>query len=230
MRFVLVHGAWHDERSWYPVAGLLRDAGHEVITPTLTGLGVRADELSPEVGLDTHVRDLAAHLDRFGDEAVLVAHSYGAVVARAAAGATTTRIRRLVLVEGWTPADGQSMADIAPDWFMPAMRRSAERDGEGWRIPPPPAAMLGVEDDDLAARLAELMSDHPLRTFTDATSTTPAVEAIPHTAVLGNPGMVPFDQWAAAHGWPVLTLDAGHDSPLIAPHELTELILQASAA
>lgn len=231
MKFVLVHGAWHDERSWYPVAGLLREAGHEVTTPTLTGLGVRAGELSRSVGLDMHVQDLVTQLARHDlDEVVLVAHSYGAVVARAAAATATTRIRRLVLVEGWTPADGQSMADVAPDWFIPAMRQSAERDGDGWRIPPPPVATMGVTDAALAARLEDLLSDHPLRTFTDTTSVPSAVEAIPCTAVIGTPGMIPFDQWARAHQWPVLRVDAGHDSPLIAPREVAESILTAGGS
>jgi dienelactone hydrolase len=40
--FVLVHGAWGGGWQWRGVARLLRTAGHEVTTPTLTGLGERA--------------------------------------------------------------------------------------------------------------------------------------------------------------------------------------------
>jgi len=39
---VLVHGAWHGGWCWWKVAPLLRQAGHDVYTPTLTGLGERA--------------------------------------------------------------------------------------------------------------------------------------------------------------------------------------------
>ncbi|HYP11564.1 MAG TPA: alpha/beta fold hydrolase, partial [Xanthobacteraceae bacterium] len=39
--FVLVHGAWHGGWCYKRVARLLRQAGHEVYTPTLTGLGER---------------------------------------------------------------------------------------------------------------------------------------------------------------------------------------------
>ena len=35
--FVLVHGAWHGGWCWDRVAPLLREAGHEVHAPTLTG-------------------------------------------------------------------------------------------------------------------------------------------------------------------------------------------------
>jgi hypothetical protein len=39
--FVLVHGAWIGGWCWRPNAQALRKAGHEVFTPTLTGLGER---------------------------------------------------------------------------------------------------------------------------------------------------------------------------------------------
>ena len=40
--FVLIHGAWHGGWCWCRVVPLLRRAGHEVLTPSLTGLGDRA--------------------------------------------------------------------------------------------------------------------------------------------------------------------------------------------
>jgi pimeloyl-ACP methyl ester carboxylesterase len=52
---VLVHGAWHGGWCWQRVARLLRAAGHDVFTPTLTGLGERAHLLGPEIKLDTHI-------------------------------------------------------------------------------------------------------------------------------------------------------------------------------
>jgi dienelactone hydrolase len=39
--YVLVHGAWGGGWYWSRTARLLRAAGHEVLTPTLTGLGER---------------------------------------------------------------------------------------------------------------------------------------------------------------------------------------------
>ena len=40
-RYVLVHGGGHGGWCYQPVARLLRERGHEVYTPTLTGLGER---------------------------------------------------------------------------------------------------------------------------------------------------------------------------------------------
>ncbi|HVI61936.1 MAG TPA: alpha/beta fold hydrolase, partial [Bradyrhizobium sp.] len=53
--FVLVHGAWHGGWCYKRVARLLRQAGHEVYTPTLTGLGERAHLMSRTIDLGTHV-------------------------------------------------------------------------------------------------------------------------------------------------------------------------------
>ena len=39
--FVLIHGGWHGGWCWRRVAKNLRDLGHEVFTPTLTGMGER---------------------------------------------------------------------------------------------------------------------------------------------------------------------------------------------
>ena len=60
--FVLVHGGWHGGWCWKKVVPLLRAAGHEVFTPTLTGLGERAHLLTPTIDLLTHVQDILAVL------------------------------------------------------------------------------------------------------------------------------------------------------------------------
>ena len=39
-------------------APLLRDAGHDVYAPTLTGLGERSHLLHPDIDLDTHITDV----------------------------------------------------------------------------------------------------------------------------------------------------------------------------
>ena len=84
--FVLVHGAWHGGWCWDRVAPLLRDAGHEVHAPTLTGLSERAHLLSPQVGLDAHVEDVVRLIDTFALTGVaLVGHSYAGQIVTAVA-------------------------------------------------------------------------------------------------------------------------------------------------
>jgi hypothetical protein len=53
--FVLVHGEFHARWCWRKVIPLLRAAGHDVYTPTLTGLGERVHLATPEVDLTTHI-------------------------------------------------------------------------------------------------------------------------------------------------------------------------------
>jgi hypothetical protein len=48
---------------WKKVDPLLREAGHSVVTPTLTGLGERAHLLTRDIGLDTHIADIVGLLE-----------------------------------------------------------------------------------------------------------------------------------------------------------------------
>src|SRR5712664_2922228 len=57
--YVLIHGAWHGSWCWLRVRRLLAAGAHRVFTPTLTGVGERFHLLSRDVGLDTHVADVA---------------------------------------------------------------------------------------------------------------------------------------------------------------------------
>ena len=57
--YVLVHGGGHGGWCYQRVARLLRAEGHDVYTPTLTGLGERAHLLDEKVDLERHVADVA---------------------------------------------------------------------------------------------------------------------------------------------------------------------------
>src|SRR5881397_95402 len=99
--FVLVHGACHGGWCWTRVARLLRAAGHDVFTPTLTGFGERAHLLTPDVGPDTLVQDVVAVIEcEELSDVVLVGHSFGALVALGAAARVPERLARLVLLDG----------------------------------------------------------------------------------------------------------------------------------
>src|SRR5262245_14863398 len=123
--FVLVHGAWHGGWCWQRVSPLLRARGHEVFAPTLTGLGERSHLLTREIGLETHVADVVNAI-RWEDltDVVLCGHSYGGMVISGAADRMADRVRSLVYLDAFVPADGQSIFD-----FMTAERAEGFRDG-----------------------------------------------------------------------------------------------------
>ena len=56
--FVLVHGAWQTAATWDLVVPMLRRGGHQVFTPSLTGLEGDPRELTDQVTLDTHIQDV----------------------------------------------------------------------------------------------------------------------------------------------------------------------------
>lgn len=111
--FVLVHGGWHGGWGWRRLTPLLREAGHEVFAPTLTGLGDRAHLRRLDTGLATHVADVAAvlELDDLHD-VVLVGHSYAGMVITGVVQRCGERIRELVYFDAFVPAPGQSFFDL----------------------------------------------------------------------------------------------------------------------
>jgi pimeloyl-ACP methyl ester carboxylesterase len=111
--YVLVHGAWHGSWCWKRVRKNLQDAGHQVFTPTLTGLGERSHLNSAAVNLSTHVADVA-NLFRWEDlsDVILCGHSYGGNVISGVADQVPERIRTLVYLDAFVPEDGESLFDL----------------------------------------------------------------------------------------------------------------------
>ena len=83
--------------------------------PTLTGLAERAAELSPDIGLDTHIQDVVGLLEEKNLRGViLVGHSYGGMVITGVVDAVPERVARLVYLDTFVPRDGESMAGVVP--------------------------------------------------------------------------------------------------------------------
>ena len=165
--FVLVHGAWHGGWCWREVAGRLQSAGHRVFAPTLTGLADRSHLLSRETGLETHILDIVNLLAwEELDDAVLCGHSYGGMVVTGAADRAAGRLRALVYLDAFVPADGQCLRDLAPPERVAAMCRDADERGDGWKVPPLPASVW-LDDPAQQAWVQPKVTPHPLRCFTD---------------------------------------------------------------
>lgn len=137
--FVLVHGAtgggWH----WQTVASMLRAAGHDVYTPTLTGQGERTHLASPAIDLQMYIQDIVAVL-RYEDlhNVILVGHSYAGLVITGVAEQEPARLAQLIYLEAIVPQDGETFIDIAR-LVNPAVPTHIEEmvraQGDGWRVP-----------------------------------------------------------------------------------------------
>ena len=112
--FVLVHGAWGGAHGFRKVRRPLWGAGHDVFTPSLTGIGERAHLTSPQVGLTTHITDVVnAVLYEDVRDIVLLGFSYGGFVVTGALEHIGDRVRHLVYLDAFVPGDGDRVDDLA---------------------------------------------------------------------------------------------------------------------
>ena len=220
--FVLVHGAWHGAWCWQLLTPLLEARGHQVIAPTLAGMGERSGELSADITLDTHIDEVVDLLERQRvQNAVLVGHSYAGVVISGVADRVPHRLRRLVFLDAVIVENGQSLGGA-----MVAGRAAA--------LPPMPASAFGVVDATERAWVESQLTPHPANTFA-----TPLRLANP----LGNglrciyvactrPAMHSVGRYLqmarSRLGWQVEELATGHDAMITAPTPLADLLTRVA--
>ena len=228
--FVLVHGGWHGGWCWRRVEPLLRGRGHDVHTPTLTGVGDRAHLARPHTGLAAHVRDVLAVLD-LDDlrDVVLVGHSSAGAVITGVAQRAAERIRELVHLDSFVPGPGQSVFDL----LTPQRRAHFEAlvDAAGRIVVDPETAMDGwaITDPDDRAWVGPRLRPHPVGGLADALPVMP-VPDLPrryvHCTVKPGPdGFAGFADVAATDPtWRFDTLPTGHDAMVTAPAELADLL------
>ncbi len=221
--FVVAHGAWSAGWVWKKMRPLLRAQGHEIFTPTYTGLGERVHLANADIDLETHITDILGVLNCEDlRDVVLIGHSYGGMVATGVADRAADRIARLVYLDAFVPRNGQSLFDLG----RPAAGRALEPDG--WRIapnPPPP--------DTPASDVAWIMPrrfPHPLKCMQQKLKLTGAVEKLPRTYIYctrpaPGDGFRQFAKRAQTEpGWQYLEIDASHNPHVTNPGTLARLL------
>ncbi|MGD0747225.1 MAG: alpha/beta hydrolase [Acidimicrobiales bacterium] len=234
--YVLVHGGGHGGWCYQRVARLLRSAGHEVYTPTLTGLGERSHLLSADVDLDMHVTDVTAvlHYEDLHD-VILVGHSYGGMVITGVADRASDRVGRLVYLDAANPVNGQSLRDVAGPVIEAARPAGAIIDGMELVLLPAPEAGLffGVTDPDDVAWMADRLTGHPWKCFEQPLDLTneEALWAIPQyhivcTATLATRDAALMERARAEHR--LWDIDTGHDLMITEPDAVAGALLQVA--
>jgi pimeloyl-ACP methyl ester carboxylesterase len=236
--YVLVHGGGHGGWCYQRVARLLRSSGHEVYTPTLSGLGERSNLLSPDIDLELHVRDVVAvlHYEDLHD-VILVGHSYGGMVITGAADRAADRIGGVVYLDAANPENGQSLVDVAGPIIEMTRPMGAVVDGVELVLLPSPEAGLfyGVTDPDDVAWMADRLTGHPWKCFEQPLRLTDEVAfaALPQYHIVCTSTLATRDpelmEKARADGrlWEI---DTGHDLMITEPAAVTEALLQIAAA
>lgn len=243
--YLLVHPAWHGAWCWKKVVPHLRPHGHDVFTPTLTGLGERAHLMHPLVGLETHMRDLLNVLT-YEDlrEVILVGHSNGGTLITAVAERAPERLAHLVYLDAFVPADGQATVDLIPPPQRAEWEARVQTEGYGWLLPslrPGPweeyvRDAWQVTDEADRRWMVERLGPTPYKVFTDPVRrANPEAAALPRTYIrcLGTAGPV-FARFAevarSAPGWRYREMTTAHEPFVTAPDELAALLLEVARA
>lgn len=221
--FVLVHGAWAGAWALQRLAQHLTDHGHHVYVPTLSGLGERSHLLPEAIDLTTHVFDVVNEIRwKDLDDIILVGFSYGGMVITGAAEIVRERIRCIVYVDGFLPANNQSFADIT------GLTVAAGT------TPPPPIPLSAFESVEDHSLVTKKVTSQPTSTFTERLALTDAYQTVPRKLYIQATGWNgPFQQLVkmleADPSWSVLNIECGHDVANLRPGELASMLLDAAS-
>jgi len=235
--FVLVHGTAHGGWCSRSLSPLLRAAGHEVYTPTLTGLGASSHLAGKiPITLATHIEDVTNTLF-YEDlsEVVLVGHSYAGMVITGVAAKQPERLAHLVYLDAYLPNKGEREIDLWPqNEAYQSAREEIERGETLHPVPSNFAAIMGITDPELVEWAKARFTPQPLSTYKDAPPAGSAESSsISRTYIHCTVGsyasiMQVFASRAQGFGWKVYNLSAGHDAMLTHPKELAYILLEVA--
>ena len=234
--FVLVHGGGHGGWCYRFVAERLRADGHQVYTPTLTGLAEREHLLNPGINLDTHITDVVKLL-HFEDlhDVILVGHSYGGMVITGIADRAAGRVGHIVYLDAATPVNGQSLVDVAGPFMLAARQKAQIVDDVELVLFPgtDPLGFYGVIDPDQIAWMKPKLTPHPWACFEQklVLSNEGELWAIPQSHIICTatiPGR-DMDVLKAKSDGRVWDVDTGHDLMITEPDIVAELLQKVAA-
>src|SRR5262249_47216017 len=189
----------------------------------------RAHLAHPAIDLDTHIQDVLGVLT-FEDlhDVILLAHSYGGMVATGVVDRARDRIAQLVYLDAFVPQAGQSLFDLLPEEPRGTMQRLAAEIGEGWKVPPNP-----LPPDTPEADLAWIMArrlPQPIKTFATPLRLS-AGAAAPPRSYIACTRIGPFDVFRPfaetarrEPGWRMFELDASHNPHITCPQALADML------
>ena len=229
--FVLVHGAWHGGWCYDWVAKRLRAQGHDVFTPTLTGLGERSHLLDDTTNLDTHIEDVLNVIKWQGlDKVILCGHSYGGMIVTGVADAVPEKIATLVYLDAYVPKDGESIWDYMREERHKVLLRDAERFG-GKAVAAPPPAHFGVDARN-QAWVANKMTPQPMLTLTQPIrlkGNYPSTRRRVYVYATGPSSMEGcYPELRDDPAWEIKVTDCGHDQMVDAPDEVADILIKAA--
>ena len=227
--FVLVHGGFHGGWCYSRVATRLRAQGHDVYTPTLSGLGERAHLASQSINLSTHVQDIVAVI-RCNDlrDIILCGHSLGGMVITGVAGQVGERIKTLFYLDACVPENGQSAFDIGGAERTLLMLGAAGVTGTTMTSPGAEAFEVNTADREWVDRLC---TPHPIGCFIEKLRFTGKEALVTRRTYVLCERYRSINHPTYANvkdrpGWRAVSLDRSHDLMVDDPDTLVALLLE----
>jgi pimeloyl-ACP methyl ester carboxylesterase len=202
--------------------------GHEVFTPTLTGMGERAHLLRPETDLETHAADVIAVLRaEMMEHVVLCAQSYGGMIGTMVADRVPEMLDRLVYIDALVPRDGDSAFDVMAEEGVALFKSLADVDAN--RVAPP------VEGSPPPGSYDARLTAHPYLSLAQPARLTGAGAKVPTWYLRctgGDPVSALIEPSAARarsmNGWRFLELTSPHDAHWFKTDEVVALLESAA--
>lgn len=230
--YVLIHGAFHGGWCWRDVAQLLRAEGHRVFTPTNSGLAERAQLLSQQPTLDTHIDEIVELIiGEKLDDVILVGHSLGGCIVSGVADRMPEKIRHLVFLDAHILSSGTAVTDIAPSEVLEYYQRVRVKNGGSGAIPVPPVDFFGVTDPEQITWLEQNLTPQPVETlFSPLRLHHPLGAGRPVTYVTCTDPYFRHTKTTRefARGiaeWQQREIATGHDAMVSAPNEVAALLM-----
>ncbi len=225
--FVVAHGAWSAGWAWKKMRPLMRAAGHDLWTPTYTGLGERAHLANADVSLDTHIQDIVAVLETEDlHDVYLIGHSYGGMVATGVADRARDRIAKLIYLDAFAPVNGQAVFDLVPPDIAAKMQAGATASASGFGIPSNPMPSDTAPEDQAWAGPRRL--PQPVKAFSTKL-TLSAEPSAPRTYIYAKKAGIgdnfrKFYERAKREGWRTYEIDSSHNPHITNPSALLAIL------
>ncbi|HKG07692.1 MAG TPA: alpha/beta fold hydrolase, partial [Pedobacter sp.] len=199
---------------------IMSEHGVKISRASLTGQGERVHLSSPEIDLNTHIKDVV-NLILYENlhNVILVGHSYGGMVITGVADSIPGRIKKLVFLDAILPNDGESLATS----------KGTDKSG------PENSPKNGFIIPEWVKPNAPAPKDVPqsVKTFTQPVSfNNPMALKIPATYILTvDPGKMPesdgfyaYGERAKKRGYKYLIMSADHNPQFNKSEELATLL------
>jgi pimeloyl-ACP methyl ester carboxylesterase len=217
---VLVHGLWADGSSWSKVIPILEKAGHRVIAVQLAAHSLADD-----------VATVKRAIDLVGGPTILVGHSFGGFVITNA-GYNNKNVTGLVYVSAFAPDEGESAVNFVPVASLPPGLLVFDSGGFAYLNPKMfHGAFVQDANATEAETLAAVQKPAHQSLFTEK-SGPPAWKQLPSWfEVSEGDHIIPPDterMFAKRMNATTISLNSSHASLVTHPHEIAELILNAT--